>query len=85
MVRRLVTHTRVLLPFTVSEQHCFLVCEYVLISTELATMENPPLRCIVGSDAYTAINAKLDNYRDNVKKYEKLSNSTDAEGYERPS
>jgi len=48
-------------------------------------MKDPPLRCVVGSDAYTAINAKLDNYRENVKKFEKLSNSTDAEGYERPS
>lgn len=52
---------------------------------ELATMEDPPLRCVIGSDAYTAINGKIEEYGKNYKKYEKLANSTDAEGYERPS
>jgi len=52
---------------------------------ELATMEDPPLRCVIGSDAYTAMNTKLENYSKNVKRFEKLSNSTDVEGYERPS
>ncbi len=51
---------------------------------ELAVMEDPPLRCILGSDAYTGINAKLESYRENVKKFEKLSNSTDVDGYQRP-
>lgn len=55
------------------------------MTTELATMSDPPLRCIVGTDAYAAINEKLDKYRDNVKKYEKLSNSTDVDGYQKPS
>lgn len=52
---------------------------------ELATMQDPPLRCVIGSDAYTAMNTKLENYGKNVKRFEKLSNSTDVEGYERPS
>ena len=46
---------------------------------ELATMKDPPLRCIVGSDAFKGINAKLDTYRENVNKFEKLSNSTDVD------
>lgn len=51
---------------------------------DLAVMPNPPLRCIVGTDAYAAINEKLDAYRESVKKYEKLSNSTDVDGYKKP-
>lgn len=51
---------------------------------ELAVMENPPIRCIVGTDAYTRINKKLDDYRENVQKFEKLSNSTDVDGYQAP-
>lgn len=46
---------------------------------ELAVMEDPPLRCIVGSDAYKAINAKLETYSENVKRFEKWSNSTDVD------
>jgi hypothetical protein len=52
---------------------------------DLAMMENPPLRVVIGSDAYQAINAKLKTYTEDVKKYEELSNSTDVEGYVRPS
>lgn len=52
---------------------------------ELATMQDPPLRCVIGSDAYTAINGKIETYSKNVKKFEQLSNSTDIDGYERPS
>lgn len=52
---------------------------------ELATMADPPLRCVIGTDAYAAINGKLDTYRENIKKHEKLSNSTDVEGYKAPS
>ncbi|KAL1624230.1 hypothetical protein SLS54_004160 [Diplodia seriata] len=51
---------------------------------DLAVMPDPPLRCIVGTDAYSAINEKLDSYRESVKKYEKLSNSTDVDGYKKP-
>lgn len=51
---------------------------------ELAVMKDPPLRCIVGTDAYQRINEKLGSYAENVKKYEKLSNSTDVDGYKPP-
>jgi NAD(P)-dependent dehydrogenase (short-subunit alcohol dehydrogenase family) len=52
---------------------------------DLAVMEDPPLRCVIGTDAYTGINDKLDSYRENVKKFEKLSNSTDVDGYKKDS
>ncbi|KAK6429325.1 hypothetical protein LTR95_014530 [Oleoguttula sp. CCFEE 5521] len=52
---------------------------------EVAKMKDPPLRLVIGSDAYTAIMAKLKTYGENYPKYEKLSNSTDVEGYQRPS
>ena len=52
---------------------------------ELATMQDPPLRCVIGSDAYTAMGTKLETYSKNVKRFEQLSNSTDVEGYQRPS
>ncbi|KAF2792763.1 NAD(P)-binding protein [Melanomma pulvis-pyrius CBS 109.77] len=51
---------------------------------ELAIMEDPPLRCIVGTDAYKAINEKLETYSESIKKFEKLSNSTDVDGYKAP-
>ncbi|PVH93795.1 NAD(P)-binding protein [Periconia macrospinosa] len=51
---------------------------------ELAVMENPPLRCIVGTDAYKAINQKLETYTKSVKQFEELSNSTDVDGYQAP-
>lgn len=52
---------------------------------DLAVMADPPLRCVVGTDAYAGINEKLETYRESVKKYEKLSNSTDVDGYVKPS
>lgn len=52
---------------------------------DLAVMEDPPLRCIVGTDAYARLNKKLEIYTENTKKFEKLSNSTDVEGYKAPS
>ncbi|TKX22207.1 short-chain dehydrogenase-like protein 8 [Elsinoe australis] len=52
---------------------------------ELAVMKDPPLRCVIGTDAYTAMQTKLDTYGKNVKKFEQLSNSTDVEGYKPPS
>jgi NAD(P)-dependent dehydrogenase (short-subunit alcohol dehydrogenase family) len=51
---------------------------------DLAVMEDPPLRCIVGTDAFAIMNQVIQKYSGNLKKYEKLSNSTDAEGYEAP-
>jgi len=41
------------------------------------------VRCVVGTDAYKAIMDKLEKYKENYTKYEKLSNSTDVDGYER--
>jgi hypothetical protein len=52
---------------------------------DLAVMDDPPLRCVVGTDAYSVINNKLDTYKDSVKKFEKWSNSTDVDGYKAPS
>jgi len=51
---------------------------------ELAVMKDPPLRVVIGSDAYKAIMTKIDTYSQNYKKYEEISNSTDVDGYERP-
>lgn len=53
---------------------------------QLAVMKDPPLRMVIGSDAYTAIQGKLKDYgelygREDMKK---LANSTDVEGYKRP-
>ncbi|KAF1850524.1 NAD(P)-binding protein [Cucurbitaria berberidis CBS 394.84] len=52
---------------------------------DLAVMDEPPIRCAVGTDAYTLINKKLESYNESVKKFEKWSNSTDVEGYQAPS
>jgi len=52
---------------------------------ELAILKDPPLRVVIGTDAYKAIFTKLKNYDENYKKYEKISNSTDVDGYEAPS
>lgn len=49
---------------------------------ELAVLEDPPLRVVIGSDAYKAVMAKIEAYRENYTKYEKISNSTDVEGWE---
>ncbi|KAF2010449.1 NAD(P)-binding protein [Aaosphaeria arxii CBS 175.79] len=51
---------------------------------ELAVMKDPPLRCVVGTDAYKLISNKLKADLESVKKYEKLSNSTDVDGYQAP-
>ena len=51
---------------------------------ELATLKEPPLRVVIGTDAYKAINQKITDYGENYKKYEKISNSTDVEGYKAP-
>jgi len=51
---------------------------------ELGIMKDPPLRVVVGSDAYTAMGTKLETYQKERAKYEKLSNSTDVDGYKRP-
>lgn len=44
---------------------------------DLALMEDPPLRVVVGSDAYAKIMAKFESDKQAALKFEKLSNSTD--------
>lgn len=46
---------------------------------DLAMMENPPLRILLGSDAYPAILARLEQERQNFMQYETLSLSTDVD------
>lgn len=46
---------------------------------ELAVMKDPPLRCAIGSDAYSKMVQKAETYAKEVKKFEKLSNSTDVD------
>ena len=48
---------------------------------ELASMPDPPLRVVIGSDAYKGVMNKIEQYEENYKKYETLSLSTDVEGY----
>lgn len=45
----------------------------------LATMPDPPLRVVIGSDAYKAVMNKIERYEENYRKYEELSNSTDVD------
>jgi NAD(P)-dependent dehydrogenase (short-subunit alcohol dehydrogenase family) len=52
---------------------------------DLAVMNDPPLRCAVGTDAYTNINKKLDAYKENMENFKEWSNSTNVDGYEAPS
>lgn len=46
---------------------------------ELAILPDPPLRAVIGTDAYQRINKKIKDYGENYKKYEKISNSTDVD------
>jgi NAD(P)-dependent dehydrogenase (short-subunit alcohol dehydrogenase family) len=46
---------------------------------ELAILEDPPLRVVIGTDAYETILGKIEEYGKNYKKYEKISNSTDVD------
>ena len=48
---------------------------------EIAKMEDPPLRIVIGSDAYKAVMNKIKEYGELYPKFEKLSNSTDVDGY----
>jgi len=52
---------------------------------ELAVAKDPPLRCVIGTDAYSGIKDKLEKYGKNVEAWKELSNSTDVEGYQKPS
>lgn len=44
---------------------------------ELAMMKDPPLRIVLGSDAFGRMATKLEQYRANLAKYEHISKSTD--------
>ena len=46
---------------------------------DLAVMDDPPLRIVLGSDAHSAISNKLEQYKDNIAKFESLSKSTDVD------
>ncbi|TGO25679.1 hypothetical protein BPAE_0075g00340 [Botrytis paeoniae] len=46
---------------------------------QLATLSDPPLRVVIGSDAYKVIMAKIEAYGENYKKYEDISNSCDVD------
>lgn len=48
---------------------------------QLAIMKDPPLRVVVGTDAYSGIMNKIEQYEINYKRFEQLSNSTDVDGY----
>jgi hypothetical protein len=51
---------------------------------KLATMKDPPLRVVLGTDAYAAIMTKIDDYKKNYENYKEISNSTDVDGYKKP-
>ena len=46
---------------------------------EIATMEDVPLRCCLGSDAYAAMEKKVETYGESVRKFEKLTKSCDVD------
>jgi len=52
---------------------------------QLAVMKDPPLRVVIGTDAYKTIMGKIEAYGVNCRKYEGISNSTDVDGYQAPS
>lgn len=43
---------------------------------EIAAMDDPPLRVLIGSDAYKGMQNKLKTYGEEVPKYEKLSSKS---------
>ena len=49
---------------------------------ELAVMENPPLRVVLGDAAYKTVMQKLENYKEEYSRFEELSNSTEVGGYQ---
>jgi hypothetical protein len=56
----------------------------VQVFYELAIMKDPPLRCLVGTDAYTFMGQKLEEYTENREQFKHFTNSTDCEGYVAP-
>ena len=45
----------------------------VKVMYEFAVMKDPPLRVVVGTDAYAGIMDKIEKYEQNYKRWEKLS------------
>ena len=52
---------------------------------DFAVMEDPPLRMCIGSDAYGGMMGKIDSYREDYTRYEKIAKSTDHDDYKPPS
>jgi len=48
---------------------------------KLACMKEPPLRVVIGSDAYAGVMNKVEQYEQSYKMFERLSNETDVEGW----
>ena len=46
---------------------------------DLAVMQHPPLRVVLGSDAYGRVMKKVKDYDENYTKYEEISKSTDVD------
>lgn len=46
---------------------------------DIAKMEDPPLRVVIGSDAYQGVMDKIQQYQELYPKYKELSNSTDVD------
>ena len=49
---------------------------------ELAVMKDPPLRVVIGSDAYEGVMNKIERYEENYKRFEQLSMGTDVDDYD---
>lgn len=54
---------------------------------KLAVMDDPPLRMVIGSDAYEAIEGKIKTYGElyGKEEFKQLANSCDVDGYQKPS
>lgn len=52
---------------------------------DLAVLKDPPQRAVIGTDAFKGIMTRLEAEKENYSKYEKISNSTDVDGYQAPS
>ena len=51
---------------------------------KLAVMDDPPIRCHIGSDTYKVMGEKLEAFTKNRERFAELTLSTDVDGFERP-
>ena len=51
---------------------------------QLLVLKKPPLRVIMGADAYKAIIIKIKTYEENYRRFKRLSNTTDIKGCKAP-